>query len=69
MEVRISMTDVEPMLGYIKDMHTIVAYLYSKPNLTSTEKMMIASHECLISQLEEEPNKGFAEPHLKLLKE
>lgn len=69
MEVNISLTDVPPFMDYITDMATVVSYLRLKNNLSELEKRMIASHDSFVEKLEMEPNKEFARPYLKLLKE
>lgn len=69
MEVNISLTDVPPFMDYITDMATVVSYLRFKSNLSELEKRMIANHDAFVEQLENEPNKEFSKPYLKLLRQ
>lgn len=62
------MTDVEPMLSYIKEMGVVVAFLINKPNKNTLEQRVVDNHKKLVEQLEAEPNNRFVNPYLTVAK-
>lgn len=67
LEIKVSVTDVEPMMSYVKEMHSVVGYLRSKPNLNSLESKVIDNHQRFTEQLENS-NDEFTEPYLKVVR-
>ena len=67
LEVKVSITDVEPMQSYVEEMHSAVAYLRSKPVLSTLEKRMITVHDEFIEHLED-ANNEIVEPYLKVVR-
>lgn len=67
LEIKVSMTDVEPMMSYVEDMHSVVAYLRSKPILNTLERMVIENHQRFVEQLEDSGDE-FMEPYLQIVK-
>ena len=67
LEVKVSITDIEPMKSYVEEMHSVVSFLHSKPNLTALERKVIDNHQRFMGQLEESDDE-FTEPYLKIVR-
>lgn len=67
LEVKVSITDVEPMKSYVEEMHSVISYLRSKPILNTLEKRMITAHDEFIKRLEDADNE-IVEPYLKVVR-
>lgn len=68
LEIKISVTDVEPMKSYIEEMDSIVAFLHSKTTLNPLEQKVVDSHERFIEQLENESDDEFIKPYLAVVR-
>lgn len=66
-QIKLSVTDIEPMKSYVEEMHSVISYLRSKPVLNTLEKRMITAHDEFIKRLEDADNE-IVEPYLKVVR-
>lgn len=67
LEIKISVTDVEPMISYVEEIHSIVDFLRDKPQLNTLEERIIEKHDWFIEQLENERDEQ-SKPYLEVMK-